>query len=455
MMGYNVFLLLKLLLISEFHSHCSCLSHQYHFVNINLTWSDAQAYCRQNYTDLATIDNMEEMKRLTGSVGSDYIGEAWIGLKNGTSWRWHWSSAEGETGYVNWNIGEPNNQYNNEHCTEFRDNGAWNDIPCSLEDQSGYFICYTAPTSKVGINATWNFTLINQHMNWSSAQSYCRQSYTDLATVRNQADNSLIHKMVTSGTWAWIGLFQDTWGWSDLSNSSFRNWKIGQNDNANDTCALAQVTWPGTWDMIPCDEKHPFICYDDNLILINSNMTWKEALNYCRINYLDLVSVHNEEIQYWVSRLAEDASTDHVWLGLHFSCSLKFWVWVSAENVGYQNWAPNTTDFCGNTAAVQSKNPHYWVSQPMSEKLNFICSKCPRSQGITVPPESSGCLPAPTGKRTVVRLTVRIDGDIKDPAFSSHLLTQLKAKLNSTGMSEGTELSWRTQPDGQIFHPKD
>uniref|UniRef100_A0A3B3TA96 C-type lectin domain-containing protein n=1 Tax=Paramormyrops kingsleyae TaxID=1676925 RepID=A0A3B3TA96_9TELE len=119
--------------------------------------------------------------------------------------------------------------------------------------------------SAYGINATWNFTLIKENMNWSGAQNYCRHSNTDLATVRNKEDNDLIHKMVTSGTEAWIGLFQDTWEWSDQSNSSFRNFKIGQNGNMNNTCALAQVTWPETWDMTPCDEKHPFICYDGEL----------------------------------------------------------------------------------------------------------------------------------------------------------------------------------------------
>uniref|UniRef100_A0A3B3SCS2 C-type lectin domain-containing protein n=1 Tax=Paramormyrops kingsleyae TaxID=1676925 RepID=A0A3B3SCS2_9TELE len=333
--------------------HCSCLSHQYHFVNINLNWTDAQAYCRENYTDLATIDNMKEMKRVTESVGSDYTGKAWIGLKKGTSWRWHWSSAEGGTGYTNWDTGEPNGQNNNEHCTGMRDNNTWNDVPCSYCSMTGHFICYT----------------IDQQMNWSDAQNYCRHSYTDLATVRNEEDNNLIHKMLTSGTWAWIGLFQDTWE-SDLSNSSFRNWKNGQNDNKNNTCALAQVTWPGIWDMTPCDEKHPFICYD-NLILVNRTTTWNEALNYCRTNYLDLVSVHNEEIQYWVSRMAEKASTDHVWLGLRFSCYLNFWFWVSAENVCYQNWETNNTNFCGNTGAVQSKYPHYWVSLPETMQLNF------------------------------------------------------------------------------------
>ncbi|XP_048826086.1 macrophage mannose receptor 1-like [Brienomyrus brachyistius] len=331
MMGCNVFLLLKLLLISEFLSHCSCLSHQYHFVNINLTWTDAQAYCRQNYTDLATINNMEEMKRLTESVGSNYTGEAWIGLKNGTSWRWQWSSGEGDTGYTNWYIYSTYNQNNGYNCVGMRPNGYWNNIPCSYWRTAAHFICYTAPTYEDGINATGNFTWINQHMNWSDAQSYCRYNYTDLATVRNKEVNNLMHKMVTSKTWVWIGLFQDTWGWSDLSNSSFRNWKIGQNDYVNNACALAQVTWPGTWDVTPCDENHPFICYDDNLILVNSNMTWIDALNYCITYHSDLVSVHNEEIQYWVNRRAEKASTDHVWLGLRFSCYLNFWFWGSVN----------------------------------------------------------------------------------------------------------------------------
>uniref|UniRef100_A0A3B3SH45 C-type lectin domain-containing protein n=1 Tax=Paramormyrops kingsleyae TaxID=1676925 RepID=A0A3B3SH45_9TELE len=230
-----------------------------------------------------------------------------------------------------------------------------------------------------GINATWNFTLINQQIKWFAAQNYCRHSYTDLATVRKKEDNDLIHKMFNT-SWAWIGLFRDTWEWSDLSNSSFRNWKMGQNDSVGTACALAQVTWPGTWDMTPCDEKHPFICYDDNLILVNRSMTWNEALNYCRTHHSDLASVHNEEIQYWVSRRAEKASTDHVWLGLRFSCYLNFWFWVSAENVCYQNWAPNNisnSNLCGTTGAVQSKDPHYWVSLPETKELNFICTKCP------------------------------------------------------------------------------
>nr|XP_023692234.1 macrophage mannose receptor 1-like isoform X3 [Paramormyrops kingsleyae] len=324
MMGCNVFILLKLLLISEFHSHCSCLSHQYHFVNINLSWTDAQTYCRENYTDLATIDNMEEMKRLTESVDTDYTGEAWIGLKKGTSWRWQWSSGEGGTGYTNWATGATYNQNNGYNCVGMKDDGYWNNVDCFQQTQTGYFICYTGSRRR---------SAPVRHDQWRQRR---RRSGGYGHSTHARRERELINS--------------------------------------------AQVTWPGTWDMTPCDEKHPFICYDDNLILVNRSMTWNEALNYCRTHHSDLASVHNEEIQYWVSRRAEKASTDHVWLGLRFSCYLNFWFWVSAENVCYQNWAPNNisnSNLCGTTGAVQSKDPHYWVSLPETKELNFICTKCP------------------------------------------------------------------------------
>uniref|UniRef100_A0A3B3QT50 C-type lectin domain-containing protein n=1 Tax=Paramormyrops kingsleyae TaxID=1676925 RepID=A0A3B3QT50_9TELE len=131
---------------------------------------------------------------------------------------------------------------------------------------------------KDGINATWNFTLIDQCMNWSAAQNYCRHSYTDLATVRNKEDNDLIHAMFQKHTRPWIGLFRDTWGWSDLSNSSFRNWNIGKNNenhenDENKACALAQVSLNGTWTITPCDKKHPFVCYDGELYFARMPMS--------------------------------------------------------------------------------------------------------------------------------------------------------------------------------------
>ncbi|XP_029312602.1 uncharacterized protein LOC115024879 [Cottoperca gobio] len=114
-------------------------------------------------------------------------------------------------------------------------------------------------------------------MTWTEAQSYCRANYTDLASVRNVAENQKIqdlvsgkimaenrklHNLVRDGEAAWIGLSRDSWKWSDGSNSTFRLWKTGEPDNnGNEACGAANFKSSGQWEDIPCDVKIPFICY--------------------------------------------------------------------------------------------------------------------------------------------------------------------------------------------------
>ncbi|KAK3559766.1 hypothetical protein QTP86_020735, partial [Hemibagrus guttatus] len=53
-------------------------------------WSDALAYCRATYTDLAIIENQDYMNRfLSDSQKQQLNSSAWIGLYNDiNSWRW-------------------------------------------------------------------------------------------------------------------------------------------------------------------------------------------------------------------------------------------------------------------------------------------------------------------------------------------------------------------------------
>ncbi len=111
-----------------------------------MSWTEAQRYCRQNYTDLATIDNMEEMNRLINTVNGSYFGSAWIGQYDDVnSWRWSLEDndfyPEGERDFRNFNH-EPNNA-GNELCVYMDNNGKWFDYSCG----SYYsFVCYDGKT---------------------------------------------------------------------------------------------------------------------------------------------------------------------------------------------------------------------------------------------------------------------------------------------------------------------
>uniref|UniRef100_A0A3Q0SUT2 C-type lectin domain-containing protein n=1 Tax=Amphilophus citrinellus TaxID=61819 RepID=A0A3Q0SUT2_AMPCI len=111
-----------------FLSSCVC------FVYDQKTWTEALSYCREKYTDLATIEDMEDMKTLNDMAELSKMG-AWIGLHTDLN-RWRWSMSDrgfynnGEAEFRNWSPGEPNNKENREHCTQMYNKGLWNDRDC-------------------------------------------------------------------------------------------------------------------------------------------------------------------------------------------------------------------------------------------------------------------------------------------------------------------------------------
>ncbi|XP_066513156.1 macrophage mannose receptor 1-like [Hoplias malabaricus] len=356
-------------------------SYRYVFVNENKTWTEAQSYCRQTHTDLATVNNMEEMKNLNTTLKDKTTSSVWIGLNRGNTGRWLWSLADGDLyregeEYRNWDSGRPNNYGGIQYCvTMWTNPGKWNDDNC---DKPYPFVCYDE------INRTERYIYINDKKTWREAQSYCREHYTDLVTVRNQTENQEIWGLSVSShnnDDVWIGLFNDSWQWSDQSNSSFRYWRSGPDNygkNSQQQCAV--VTEDGQWTNLTCDNRLPFVCRENKLVLVNQTLTWTDALRYCKENHTNLVSVHSEEVQSWVMEVAQKASTDHVWLGLRHSSIFDIWFWINGESICYQNWAPGNGTRggdCGSgerSGAVESSGGQQWVSLPETQKLNFICT---------------------------------------------------------------------------------
>ncbi|KAI5086480.1 hypothetical protein C0J45_23988, partial [Silurus meridionalis] len=81
--------------------------------------------------------------------------------------------------------------------------------------------------------------------------SYCRQYHTDLVIVKDATELSVILGMVSD--WTWIGLFRDSWKWTDQTNFSTFFCVSGKPDNA-----LLKNTKTGD---ARCSDIMPSFCY--------------------------------------------------------------------------------------------------------------------------------------------------------------------------------------------------
>ncbi|KAL7375462.1 hypothetical protein ABVT39_017921 [Epinephelus coioides] len=140
-MQWSLFVLLLMGQCSFFMCHL----HEYHFVKEKKTWTEAQQYCRQHHTDLATVSNMTDMERLRDSAQNQ--DGAWIGLYSDPErnergmWHWQWSlpGLEFNDRESKWKRGEPNDHGSKkEKCVQMK-NHKWNDASCTNNYK---FICY-------------------------------------------------------------------------------------------------------------------------------------------------------------------------------------------------------------------------------------------------------------------------------------------------------------------------
>uniref|UniRef100_A0A3B1JWF9 C-type lectin domain-containing protein n=1 Tax=Astyanax mexicanus TaxID=7994 RepID=A0A3B1JWF9_ASTMX len=119
------------------------------------------------------------------------------------------------------------------------------------------------------------YYLVTEPKTWVQAQSYCRQKYTDLATVDSMAEMEELKGFIPPGNRNVWGIFSDSddsvdcglgfdnWLWSDGSKTTFRYWHPGQPYSATDdgNCAMVSTSWGGDWDDTACNGVMSFMCY--------------------------------------------------------------------------------------------------------------------------------------------------------------------------------------------------
>ncbi|XP_058236507.1 macrophage mannose receptor 1-like isoform X2 [Hemibagrus wyckioides] len=224
------------------------VSRLYHAVRYLKTWMDAQIYCRVRFTDLATLDSVGDVKSVTNQVDPRYTGLLWIGLQSTVDMHWSWSMGDEPLGdYFNWAL---NNPTGGGKCVSNM-NGLWSDMDCQT---LLYFVCYSEGTG---------YIMVNIQKTWQDAQSYCRSTYTDLARIRSPWEQSQVNAVVGRWVSAWIGLFLDSWQWSDQWSRRFRNWASGPPSVVTAGCAAVVTGTSGRWTNDICTTPHPFVCYGD------------------------------------------------------------------------------------------------------------------------------------------------------------------------------------------------
>nr|XP_046193167.1 C-type mannose receptor 2-like [Oncorhynchus gorbuscha] len=194
---------------------------QYHYISLQMNYSQAQTYCRDMYTDLATIYNSGDLDRLVQLVPNG-TASVWIGLEFGDEFEWHWSLPDQrKIAFFNWRAAEPKQNNTQDSCAAMDPNGQWFEDNCQIKRG---FVCFD------GKNASNSHIFIDDSKTWREAQDHCRGTYTDLASIRSREENHHVQNMSLSQS-MWIGLFKDPWKWSDGSNSSYRFWKTNQTNN--------------------------------------------------------------------------------------------------------------------------------------------------------------------------------------------------------------------------------
>uniref|UniRef100_A0A673HBC6 C-type lectin domain-containing protein n=1 Tax=Sinocyclocheilus rhinocerous TaxID=307959 RepID=A0A673HBC6_9TELE len=98
-------------------------------------WTDAQSYCRQHHTDLATIHNSEEWNLIKSVIPSK--SWVWFGLFL-DSWEW---SDKWNRFFRHWASGQPSMSSGSDDCVGMSttSSGKWAQYSCDLQQP---FICH-------------------------------------------------------------------------------------------------------------------------------------------------------------------------------------------------------------------------------------------------------------------------------------------------------------------------
>ncbi|KAL0994882.1 hypothetical protein UPYG_G00128720 [Umbra pygmaea] len=380
------------------------------------TWTDSQNYCKQKHSSLAIVRNQTEWDELKEKLPSDKA--VWIGLRK-LPCVW-WNTDNISSSYRNCSLGNKGQAPRWIRSSMPIPGTANTQTTISADDQIEIrpFICYNATTSQVQtttpVTAQPQTTTTNITQPQTTTQVITQPQTTTTNITQPQTTTHVITQPQTTTTnitqpqttthvitqpqttttnitqpqTTTHVITQPQTTTTNFTQTQTTTTNITQTQTSTHVTTQPQTMTPVTSQpqtMTPATThlettEHPTLpCGPDELVLVNQNMTWSEALWFCRNQSMELVSVLNQTIQNCVEQRTSNASSPFIWLGLRYTCTLDFWFWVNGIVSCYENWAEgqgftSSIDQCGKSGAIQ-KNGRKWSSLPENDRYNFICSK--------------------------------------------------------------------------------
>ncbi|KAK6477854.1 secretory phospholipase A2 receptor-like [Huso huso] len=281
------------------------------FVETEKSWSEAQSYCREKHTDLATVRSQEEAQQLLNITGAS-LRDSWIGLYRDDTQNWQWSNSD-DVIYSNWRA--------DLFCASVNSDGKWIDLPCNLQKA---FMCY-------------------------------------------KENEEIVKK--AQGKPFWIGLFNEPWKWSHQGDSyTFHTWTYWEPNNwgGNQNCVMMRQT--GKWIDYGCNNQLPFFCCEGGssgqCFYEGTGKTWQGAQSYCRNQGRDLPTIQDQaRVNKLIGLIPSTSNSDH-WIGLYHD--KENWQWSSGGDVIYFNWGRYL--FCASVNAAGE-----WKDSLCSQRNYFMC----------------------------------------------------------------------------------
>ncbi|XP_042569833.1 macrophage mannose receptor 1-like isoform X2 [Cyprinus carpio] len=228
-------------------------------------------------------------------------------------------------------------------------------------------------SSSAGALRQYHF--VNQTLNWTEAQRYCREHHTDLVTISDiQEQNDIeqaIKRVNSNADRVWIGLKNTKVGfWSDPAfytehESQYRNWESTQPGGDGDCVYMEKH---GQWHDVNCSTIMHFICYNGSskgFVSGQEKKNWTEAQKYCRQYHTDLASVRNQSENQQIQNITTD---DQVWIGLH-----RLWVWSDNSTSTFTHWQSTKVNTRQNCTSIVISDEGRWTDEDCSKERPFVC----------------------------------------------------------------------------------